>query len=171
MFFFSAQACSEVRFSFAIGESDIELSNDYEFEDNTAGDDASYTDIHVGYLTDYNLIFDLGFSSINDDYYFGADDNIRFESLEALLGYLFKYKRLYIEPKIGVARWELELEEGRLFNFWPEEKREDNGTDIFLMITAGVRFTDLFGISLSYKHQDFDHGEVKSLLFGFDFEF
>jgi hypothetical protein len=164
-------AWADVRFSFAIGKSDIELSDSYEFEDNSAGDDAIYIDIHVGYVTDYILIIDLGFSTINDNYFFGAADNIRFESLEALLGYLFKHDRLYIEPKIGFAQWELELEEDRIFNSGPEEKREDNGSDIFFMLTAGVRFTGVYGVSLSYKYQDFDHRQVKSLLLGFDSEF
>lgn len=161
------------RLNINIGKGDINLSQDFQFEDSGVGKDSLAYAVYFGYVTDNNLIFDVGINKVTDDFPFllGLTDNLHFDSYEAMFGYQFRYGHAYVEPKLGYSNWKINLDEGWLLNPGAEESIKDNGSDIFFMATAGYRFVKTFGLSVSYKYQDFDHGKTKSILIGFDLAF
>lgn len=162
---------ADFRLSLGIGEGDIDLSSAFAFEGNYAGDNALATSIYGGYAGDNNLLIDIGLSTITDDLLAGANDNLHLDTYELLVGYLYQNGGFYLEPKLGLAHWKLELEEGQLFHPGAEEKRKNSGTDPLIMLTAGYRFGELFGMSVSYKYQDIENGKAQTMQLGFDFAF
>ena len=163
----------DMRLNIGYGRGDIELSREFQFENGNAGKNSLAGVIYLGYITSSHVIFDLGVSKVTDDFPFllSGTDNVHFDSYEALIGYQFRSGHIYIEPKLGYSKWKIDLEEGWIFNPGEEERRKGSGSDMFSMVTAGYRFGETFGLSLSYKHQEFDYGKVGSVLVGLDFAF
>lgn len=159
----------EVRFGFEVGEADVNLDSDIQFIDGT--DDYTMSiGAHVGYLDRSRVLVDLDYNSMNDISIFGASDHFSLSTTALLFGYQIKLNDFYLEPKIGYARWQLELREGALFNPGPEEEYNFDGADPLAAFTAGYRFNDLFGMSLSYKYLDFERGHANSYALRFDFK-
>lgn len=169
---FSTHCLSEgVRLGFAVGKSDVDLEPNIYDSDHYSVDEPTSILLYAGYLFENGVILDFAHNSLTDDILFGALDNIRLDSSEVLIGYKFKHHDFYFEPKLGYARWNLRLKEGELFNPGPELESKDSGSDPLLALTAGISISSSFGMSLSYRYQDFEIGDVATYDLGFDLQF
>ena len=161
----------EIRLGLSTGHGDIKLSDKFSTRDSYAGEGALSGSIYVGYIFDDKYVVDLAYSSTGDDLFIGLVDNVHIDSYDLQFGYRFNFDKIYIEPKLGLSRWDLKLEEGFLLNPGPEEVAEDSGTDVFYSLASGYNFNNGFGLSLSYKHFEFEHGKTTSVQLGADFKF
>lgn len=162
---------NEIRMGLATGQGDIKLSNKFNTEDSIAGEAGLSGSIYLGYMFEDKYIVDLMYSSTGDDLFVGLFDNVHIDSISLQFGYRANFDKFYLEPRVGLAQWDLKLEEGFFLNPGREQVSEDEGTDVVLALAAGYNFTPLFGLSLSYTHFEFEHGKSTSLMMGADFKF
>lgn len=168
--FFCSYTLADFRMSAEVGEGSVDYSDTPAFEANVSDEGSFALASYIGYETDEMLIIDLGLGLLNNFSFFGFGDKGSFRSYEVLFGYRINYNRLYIEPKIGYSKWKLTLEEAALTSSDKNRKYQDSGHDALLTLTAGYMLGRHFGISVTYKYQDYSHGDAQSTLLGFDFK-
>lgn len=169
---FSSSCFSDaIRMGFGAGGGGVDVSSGFNGDDNYAASGSISTSLYLGYMLNNAIVIDLAYGEITDDIVLGAVDNIHFKTYEALLGYRFYFEKFYLEPKLGYAKWNVELEEGAFLNSGPEQKIEESGSDPLVALVAGYKFLPVFGMSISYKYIDFGYGSADSVYLGFDFEF
>jgi len=88
-----------------------------------------------------------------------------------MAGYHFENDGFYFEPKIGLANWKIEAQQGMLFNPGAEAKQSENGADFAAQLTVGKRFGETFSVNLSYKYIKHDFGQAGLYLVGMGFRF
>lgn len=164
----SFKSFADVRLAVDVGVASVDFSKGDTFLGNSSVDAFSAAG-YVGYVTQNQLILDIGISNQSNDILFGTLDNLRMTTYEVMAGYLLTYHRFYLEPKIGCAKWDINLTEGKFLNPGEEQKVKDSGYDPLAMLTIGYRFFDSFGFSVSYKYQDFAYGKAEWTVLGFDF--
>lgn len=162
---------NEMRFGISTGEGEISLSDAFNTEGSYAGDVVASGSIFLGYIFEDKYIVDLIYTATGNDVFAGLFDNIQMDSHELQFGYRFNFDKAYLEPRVGLTSWDIKLEEGFAFNPGPEQVSRDDGIDLTYAITAGYKFGNYFGLSLSYKHFEFDHGTATSTVIGASFEF
>ena len=182
LFIVSVNSNAGIRFSIGLGEGGVDFSDAENFDTQSVRKDNFALASYLGYATDSMVILDVGRGLLSNFSALGYGDAFLFQTVDALVGYHFRHKNIYIEPKVGYSKWKLKLEEaeffldseedGPFFNGSDEkQKYKDSGYDPMGMLTAGYMFGRHFGISLSYRYQDYPDGDVKSTLLGFDFKF
>lgn len=169
-FSFSA-AADNIRLGGGIGDANIDLKQEYTFDDPDVGKDAAAWGFYAGYAFSNNLFVEFGFEEVVDAVLFkNASDNVGLFSIDFSIGYTFNTNNgFYIEPKLGYSDWTLESKEGALFNPGPEETKEIEGRDIFGELAIGYRFAKVFGMSVSYKRMNPNFGTYDSTRLNFDF--
>lgn len=175
----SVAYAGDTRLSFGFGRSEIDLDSIVfdvaGFGSAETGDPTLATMAFFGYAFDSNLVIDLGYTSITTDTFIGElipfsdlTDALHYDSFDLLIGYLYKNGGLYVEPKVGFAKWDIELDEATFLANGPLGKWKQSGFDPQFMLTVGVRFVELFGMSVSYRYVDFSEGDVATVSLGFD---
>lgn len=167
----SAYSNAGIRISAGAGEGSVDFSDEPTYEANISDKGRLALASYVGYETSNLLIFDVGLGVLTNLSDFGFGDTVHFKTFEALIGYRINCNKVYIEPKLGFSKWKLTLEEAAFTSSDEETKYQDSGHDPMAMLTAGYMFAGHVGISLSYKYQDYPHGNGQSTLLGFDFKF
>jgi len=127
--------------------------------------------LDIEYIFDSNFMISLHSGNGTDNVIFGAADNTSLYTLDFFTGYVFQKDKLYITPKVGYSNWRIRLREGEFLSSGEEKVSENDGYDFTIGLDAGYKFTDLFGMSISYHHLNFDYGEYNSYLVNFDFFF
>ena len=169
---FSGSCFSDaIRMGFGVGRGNVDVSSRFNGGDNYADDVSLSASAYLGYILNNNIVIDLVYGEMSDDIYFGVFEDIHLDTYEALLGYRFNFEKFYLEPKLGYAKWDFELEESDFLNSGSEQKIKESGSDPLVALVAGYRFTSVFGMSMSYKYLDFEYGNADSVHLGFDFEF
>jgi hypothetical protein len=112
----SSYSSADIRISAEAGEGSVDFSNAPTFETNVSGEGSFALASYIGYETDEMLIFDVGLGVLSNFSFFGFGDTGNFKTYEELIGYRFNYKRVYIEPKVGYAKWKLTIKEGAFTN-------------------------------------------------------
>jgi hypothetical protein len=168
---FSSYSNADIRISAEAGKGRVDYSDGPTYETNVSGKGSFALASYIGYETNEMFIFDVGLGVLTNLSVFGFDDSSSFKTYEVLIGYRINYKKVYIEPKIGYSKWKLTIEEGSFTSSDEKRKYQDSGHDPMVMLTTGYMFGSHFGISVSYKYQDYSHGDAQSTLFGFDFKF
>jgi hypothetical protein len=168
---FSSYSNAGIRVSAEAGEGRVDFSDAPTYETNFSGKGGFALASYIGYETDEMFIFDVGLGVLTNLSHFGFGDMVDFSTVEVLIGYRINYNKVYIEPKVGYSKWELTIKEGVFTSSDEQRKYQDSGHDPMVMLTAGYMFGSHFGISLSYKYQDYSHGDAQSTLLGFDFKF
>ena len=169
---FSGSCFSDaIRMGFGVGRGDVDVSAGFNGDNNYTEDGSLSASVYLGYILNNTIVVDLVYGEMTNDILLGAADNIHLDTYEALLGYRFYFEKFYLEPKLGYAKWNFELEEGTFLNSGPEEKIKESGSDPLVALVAGYRFTSVFNMSMSYKYLDFEYGDADFVHLGFNFEF
>ena len=167
---FRSYTLADFRMSAELGEGRVDYSDTATYEANVFDEDGFALASYIGYETDEMLIIDLGLGLMNNFSFFGFGDTGSFKSYEVLFGYRLNFNELYIEPKIGYSKWELTIEDAELTSSDNQSKYQDSGKDAMAKLTAGYMLGRHFGVSVTYKYQDYSHGYAQSVLLGFDFK-
>ncbi len=171
LLFCSSCLSDEFRLGFGVGRGNVDLSSGAVFNGYDATGDAVSGVLYGGYLFDNGILIDLQYGSMTDDVLFGSFDSVHLDTYEVLVGYRFEYNSFYFEPKVGYAKWDLDLQEGAFLHPGPEGKTNIDGSDPLATLAVGYSFSSVFGMSLSYKYQDLEHASADSYYLNFDFKF
>jgi len=162
---------AEMRLSLDVGEGNLAIDKNVDFDVGAAGDNAIYSGLHFDYFIRENIPLEFGINSLTDDFLFGANDNVHFDSFELLAGYQFQSGDLYFEPKIGLSHWALEVEEGAFLNPGSEQKFTDDGISVVVKLSLGYQFSQHFDVNLDYRYQDYDRGQANVTFMGLSYRF
>lgn len=126
----------------------------------------------VGYRWENNLVVETNLSFASNNFLFEGTDFYETTEGKLMLGYSFQLaKHLRIVPLIGVSRWEVDLQEGLIFNPGPEQRDEFDGTDLTYKFSLEFPFNNGFALSLSYSNTNIDIGTAEMTQLGFKYEF
>lgn len=157
---FSACAEGNIRLGGGLGDADIDLKEQFLFDDTEVGKNSKAYNFYAGYGFENNVFVDLAIeSAASDVILINLSDNLSYFSLDFSVGYTFNFDKIYFEPAVGYSSWLVESEEGAFLNSGPEEKKEIDGNDLFGELTLGYRLSGSMGLSLTYKFMDADFGE------------
>ena len=158
--------------SAAYGVSEFDIEREYLLEEDDYDESANaYGEILAGFIFTNGLVLEAGFISQAGIDLFGANDSYDvFESVVEV-GYTFGNDKFKITPKIGYSFWDLEVKEGEFLNPGPEERRESDGSDPYLKLSAEYYWTESFAGSLFYRHSDYDFGNINTWGLGLRYVF
>lgn len=139
---------------------------------NTAGDhDGVSWNAYVGYQFDAGLYSELGVGHYSADLLEGLLDTVDIKTVEAVVGYTFKWNSFFLRPAAGVTHWDVSVEEGDFFGAGSGFSAEEDGVDASLSIAAGYKFNDTFGVSLGYWMLDVPFGSLDATYLALNFNF
>ncbi len=155
-----------------IGRGEIDIKSEYSFSGES---DSNYNfgfGGTLGYEFDSNLLIEGNFYRSETDSIFNAIDSYRFSQTRFLVGYAFDVAAKFrIIPKVGYSSWELDGEEGELFNPGDEARSSIDGDTTFAQIDFEFPIRDWFSINASYTNTHFDFGKAQALHAGVKFKF
>ncbi|MFK8029629.1 MAG: outer membrane beta-barrel protein [Gammaproteobacteria bacterium] len=154
----------------AIGKGDLDVDSSSFPNETFVTDDISsdmfVSEISGGYRFDNNWTLDLGLETYAsfDIIALGLGDVVSLQAIRVGGGYHFPSEgRLSAFVKGGVSFWDLEFEEGILFNPGPEEEASRNGNDLYVQIGAEVRIVGGFISRLTWDVADNDFGDSSAV--------
>jgi len=156
----------------ALGSSSVnidqnKIQTDVDFDDDGFG--ATYL---VAYRWGNNLVAEANLSHATNNFLFEGFDFYKTTELKLMLGYSFQLAQyLRIVPMLGVSKWDLDSQEGLVFNSGPEQRVEFDGTDLTYKLSLELPINDSFSLSLSYAKSHLDLGTSELSLVGLKFEF
>lgn len=132
-----------------IGRSDIEL--DRNFQDDRDSHNAAAIGLSAGFMFENNIVTQINATGSENLSILGATDRHNLQHADLSLGYQFSWERLRITPVIGIAKWELNSEEGQFLNPGPEVKAKLSGEDPLIGLSIGITFGRIFQMNVTRK--------------------
>lgn len=132
-----------------IGRSDIEL--DRNFQDERDSHNAAAIGLSAGYMFENNIVTQINATGSENISILGAIDRHNLQHADLSFGYQFSWERLRITPAIGIAKWELNSEEGQFLNPGPEVKAKLSGEDPLIGLSVGITFGRIFQMNVTRK--------------------
>ena len=132
-----------------IGRSDIEL--DRNFQDQRDSHNAAAIGLSAGYVFDNKLLTQINATGAENFSLFGAGDQHNLQHADLTLGYQFSWERLRVTPVVGIAKWELNSEEGQFLNPGPEVKAKLSGEAPLIGLSVGITFGRVFQMNVTRK--------------------
>ena len=151
--------------TFGIGYGDISIRSGRGFEGDDIDSATAGAAITAGLSLHNRISLDLTLSTAGGIDLFGAVDSYSTTQSYFLLGYsFFPSEKISLTPKVGYGRWDVDFNEGQLFNPGAEESFNfDEGSDLVLAgeleFRSARRFTG--GLNLDYTETDF--GSISNL--------
>lgn len=144
--------------AFEVGLGDISFGNGKGFEGDDIDSPIIGPAMNAGLSIRNRVSLDLTLSTAGSLALFGVD-SYSVSQKYLLLGYSFlPSESIVLTPKIGYGRWEVDFNEGALFNPGPEESFDfDEGNDLIfaaeLEFKSARRFSG--GVKIDYTETDF----------------
>ncbi len=155
-----------------IGNASIDIDSSYAFDNEAVSENSLATGIEFGYQISESFRVDLGYLKASDFDLLNLADSYNIIQTNLQVAYEIPVaKKLIISPKIGLSFWDLDANEGQLFNPGVEENKTNSGTDLTYGFELAVPLGDSFSIIGSLEKTDFDFGELTSTEFGVVFHF
>lgn len=151
------------------GNVDLEYTTD-EYDSSVTSTTASAT---VGIKSESEFLLGAGFTVAASDSFFGAFDNYMLSQKQIFVGYRCNLaKHFRITPILGMAYWDLTVEESRLFDDsdWDDE-HDFSGRNTYGQINLEFPTGRLVTVVASYIRTNYDFGHNNSAMVGVIFEF
>ena len=156
-------------FDLGVGLSNISISEDTGLSLYELNQNALAASIGMGYLFDNRLVIGFDTSAASNNVLLSALDNTTVRSTSGYIGAQFEQGSFYFRPTLGYAYYNGRFREGAVVNLGQHQERNDSGQAWVGTLTAGIRVSDEFGISGSYRYMDMDLSQANTFLINFNF--